>query len=215
MLRAGETHSRELNGSAEVRELHRMIHRTIKKVTDDIEGRFHFNTAIAAIMELFNALSIAASRDGGRLAAPVIRTGMETIIQLLYPFVPHLMNELWQNLNKSQPLDQKPWPEYSPEALEEEQLLIVLQVNGKVRGKMTVPAGIQRDQVETDALAEPRIKALIDGKTVQRIVYVPRNCVLLTQSIKLMALLPESCARLRAMSLQLTAGTKCFNMNPR
>jgi leucyl-tRNA synthetase len=177
MLLAGETQSRELNGSAEARELHRMIHRTIKKVTDDIEGRFHFNTAIAAIMELFNALNIAASRDGGRLAAPVIRTGMETIIQLLYPFVPHLMSELWQNLNKSQPLDQKPWPEYSPEALEEERLLIVLQVNGKVRGKMTVPAGIQRDQVETDALAEPRIKAFIGGKKVQRIVYVPRRLI--------------------------------------
>jgi leucyl-tRNA synthetase len=177
MLLAGKTDSRQLNGSAELRELHRMIHRTIKKVTDDIDGRFHFNTAISAIMELFNALSIAASQDGGRLAAPVIRAGMETIIQLLYPFVPHLMSELWQSLGKSQPLDQIPWPEYSPEALEEEQLLIVLQVNGKVRGKMTVPADIQRDQVETDALAEPRVKAFIGGKKVQRIVYVPRRLV--------------------------------------
>jgi leucyl-tRNA synthetase len=177
MLLVDDADLGQLNGAAELRDLRRMIHRTIKKVTDDIDGRFHFNTAIAAIMELFNALSIAATRDGGRLAAPVIRTGMETIIQLLYPFVPHLMSELWQNINKSQPLDQIPWPEYSPEALEEEQLLIVLQVNGKVRGKMTVPADIQRDQVETDALAEPRIKAFIGGKKVQRVVYVPRRLV--------------------------------------
>jgi leucyl-tRNA synthetase len=177
MLLAGEADSRQLNGSAEVRDLHRMIHRTIKKVTDDIDGRFHFNTAIAAIMELFNALSIAASRDEGRLAAPVIRTGIEAIIQLLYPFVPHLMSELWQSLDKSRPLDQIPWPEYSPAALEEEQLLIILQVNGKVRGKMTVPADIQRDQVETDALAEPKVRAFIGGKKVQRIVYVPRRLV--------------------------------------
>ena len=177
MLLAGETGPPQLNGSAEVRELHRMIHRTIKKVTDDIDGRFHFNTAIAAIMELFNALTIARSRDGGPLASPVIRTGVETIIQLLYPFVPHLMSELWQSLDQSRPLDQIPWPEYSPEALEEEQLLIVLQVNGKVRGKMTVPADIKRDQVEIDALAEPRVKAFIGGKKVQRIVYVPRRLV--------------------------------------
>ncbi|HEX2242234.1 MAG TPA: leucine--tRNA ligase, partial [Gammaproteobacteria bacterium] len=167
-LLAGESDSGQLNGSAEVRDLHRMIHRTIKKVTEDIDGRFHFNTAIAAIMELFNAISIAASQEG-RLAAPVIRVGMEKIIQLLYPFVPHLMSELWHSLGKSQPLHQIPWPEYSPEALEQEQLLIVLQVNGKVRGKMTVPADIQRDQVETDALAEPRVKAFIGGKKVQRI----------------------------------------------
>jgi leucyl-tRNA synthetase len=177
MLLDGKTDSRQLNGSAEVRELHRMIHRTIKKVTDDIDGRFHFNTAIAAIMELFNALTIAAGRQEGHPAAPVIRTGMETIIQLLYPFVPHLMSELWLSLEKSQPLDQIPWPEYSPEALNEEQVLIVLQVNGKVRGKITVPADTQRDQVESDALAEPRVKAFIGGKKVERIVYVPRRLV--------------------------------------
>ncbi|HEX6439349.1 MAG TPA: leucine--tRNA ligase [Candidatus Binatia bacterium] len=177
MLLGGETDSPELNGSSDVRELHRMIHRTIKKVTDDIDGRFHFNTAIAAIMELFNALSIAAGRQEGQLAAPVIRTGMETIIRLLYPFVPHLMSELWLSLEKSQPLDQLSWPEYSPEALDEEQFLIVLQVNGKVRGKIKVPANTQRDQVESDALAEPRVKAFIGGKKVERIVYVPRRLV--------------------------------------
>ena len=80
MLLVDDADLGQLNGAAELRDLRRMIHRTIKKVTDDIDGRFHFNTAIAAIMELFNALSIAANRDGGRLAAPVIRTGMETII---------------------------------------------------------------------------------------------------------------------------------------
>ena len=177
MLLDGKTDSGHLNGSAEVRELHRMIHRTIKKVTDDIDGRFHFNTAIAAIMELFNALTIAAARQEGHSAALVIRTGMETIIQLLYPFVPHLTSELWLSLEKSQALDQIPWPEYSPEALNEEQVLIVLQVNGKVRGKITVPADTQRDQVESDALAEPRVKAFIGGKKVERIVYVPRRLV--------------------------------------
>ena len=177
MLLATEADPGRLNGAAERRNLQRMIHRTIKKVTDDIDGRFHFNTAIAAIMELFNALSTAAQGQARHRDAPVIRTGTETIITLLYPFVPHLMSELWESLEKSQPLDQVPWPEYSPEALEEEQLLIVLQVNGKVRGKMTVPANVDKDQIEIDALAEPRVKAFIDGKKVQRIFYVPRRLV--------------------------------------
>jgi leucyl-tRNA synthetase len=154
-----------------------MIHRTIKKVTDDIDGRFHFNTAIAAIMELFNALSTASQGQASHGVSSVIRNGTETMITLLYPFVPHLTSELWESLGKSQPLDQVPWPEYSSEALEEEQLLIVLQVNGKVRGKMTVPADIQKDQIEVDALAEPRVKAFIDGKKVRRIIYVPRRLV--------------------------------------
>jgi leucyl-tRNA synthetase len=177
LLLAPEVDAGQLNGAAEVRSLQRMIHRTIKKVTDDIDGRFHFNTAIAAIMELFNALSTAAQGQASHGMSSVIRNGTETMITLLYPFVPHLTSELWESLGKSQPLDQVPWPEYSPEALEEEQLLIVLQVNGKVRGKMTVPADIQKDQIEVDALAEPRVKAFIDGKKVRRIIYVPRRLV--------------------------------------
>jgi leucyl-tRNA synthetase len=177
LLLAAEVDAGQLNGAAEVRSLQRMIHRTIKKVTDDIDGRFHFNTAIAAIMELFNALSTAAQGQESHGVSSVIRNGTETMITLLYPFVPHLTSELWKSLGKSQPLDQVPWPEYSSEALEEEQLLIVLQVNGKVRGKMTVPADIQKDQIEVDALAEPRVKAFIDGKKVRRIIYVPRRLV--------------------------------------
>ena len=177
LLVTAELDAGQLNGAAETRNLQRVIHRTIKKVTDDIDGRFHFNTAIAAIMELFNALNTAAQGQSDHGMWAVIRSGTETMIKLLYPFVPHVTSELWENLGKSGPLDQIPWPEYSSEALEEEQLLIVLQVNGKVRSKMTVPADIDKDQIEIDALAEPRVKAFVDGKTVRRIIYVPRRLV--------------------------------------
>ena len=163
--------------SPELRDLRRIIHRTIKKVSDDIEERFHFNTAIAAIMELFNALSAAAQRgDGSHASAAVLREGLETVILLLAPFVPHFASELWQ-LGHPERIDQVPWPAYSADAIEEEKLLIVVQINGKVRGKITVPADVTQERVETEALADPKVAGLLDGKKVQRVVYVPRRLV--------------------------------------
>jgi len=160
--------------SIDFRDLYRLIHRTIKKVTGDIEERFHFNTAIAAIMELFNALS-ASAQDESKLdtGAPVIRLGLETIIILLYPFVPHVASELWESLDHKTSLDTVAWPKYSEEALEDEKLLIVVQVNGKVRGKITVSADVTQEQIESLALADPKVAGFLDGKKVQRMVYVP------------------------------------------
>jgi leucyl-tRNA synthetase len=162
--------------SFELRELRRRIHRTVKKVTEDIEGRFHFNTAIAAIMELFNAVSTAA-QDPVRLndGAPLIKQGLATMIVMLAPFVPHLAGELWEQLGHRESLNQIPWPVYAPEALEEEKLLIVVQINGKVRGKITVPADVTQEDVQTEALADSRVAGFLDGKKVQRMVYVPRR----------------------------------------
>ena len=163
---------------AELRDLRRQIHRTIKKVSDDIDGRFHFNTAIAAIMELFNALSAAAQEPAKRAAgAAILREGLESIMLLLAPFVPHVASELWEQSGHSERLDQVPWPSYSEAALEEEQLLIVVQVNGKVRGKMTVPAEITQERIEASAMADARVMSFCDGKKIKRVVYVPRRLV--------------------------------------
>jgi leucyl-tRNA synthetase len=164
--------------SGDVRNLYRLIHRTIKKVTEDIEARFHFNTAIAAIMELFNALS-ASAQDESRLerGTVVIKAGLETIITMLYPFVPHIASELWESLDHRGGLDAVPWPKYSEEALEEEQLLIVVQVNGKVRGKITVAADADQARIEQEALDDERIKHFVDGKKLRKVVYVPRRLV--------------------------------------
>jgi leucyl-tRNA synthetase len=166
------------NLPAEVRELRRLTHKTIKKVSEDIDGRFHFNTAIAAIMELFNALS-ATAQDKLKLerGAPLVKQGLEAIIALLAPFVPHVASELWQELGHRETLDQIPWPSYSEEALEEEKLLIVVQVNGKVRGKITVPADVTQERIESEALADPKVVGFLNGQKVRRTIYVPRRLV--------------------------------------
>jgi leucyl-tRNA synthetase len=168
------SHEQGENLSSELRELRRIIHRTIKKVTDDIEGRFHFNTAIATIMELFNALSATAQDEKkSKEAAPLVKQGLETLVILLAPFVPHLASELWEQLGHHDGLEKVSWPNYSPEALEAEELLIVVQVNGKVRGKITVAADLTRERIESEAVADPKVAALLSGKKVQRVVYVP------------------------------------------
>ncbi|MGH7774532.1 MAG: leucine--tRNA ligase [Candidatus Binatia bacterium] len=161
-----------------LRELRRQIHRTIKKVTEDIEGRLHFNTAIAAVMELFNALSLQA-RDESTLeeGACLVRAGLETIVVLLYPFVPHLASELWENLGQQKSLEEVRWPVYFQEALEEEQLLIVVQVDGRVRGRITVPADASGEFIEAEVLADPKVRGFLQGKAVQRVIQVPRRLV--------------------------------------
>ncbi len=162
----------------DLRNLYRLIHRTTKKVTEDIESRFHFNTAIAAIMELFNALS-ASVQDESKLqiGTPVIKAGLETIITMLYPFVPHIASELWESLDHRGGLDAVTWPKYSEAALEEEQLLIVVQVNGKVRGKITVSADVDQTRIESEALQDQKVRGFLDGKKVQKVIHVPRRLV--------------------------------------
>jgi leucyl-tRNA synthetase len=163
---------------ADLREVRRMTHRTIKKVTDDIETRFHFNTAIAAVMELLNALTLSAKEGlSQKERAGLIKGGLETIVVLLYPFVPHMASELWEALGHHESLDQVRWPVYSEEALEEERLLIVVQVDGRVRGKITVPAAATAEMVEAEALADPKVKGFLHGKEIQRVVQVPRRLV--------------------------------------
>jgi leucyl-tRNA synthetase len=176
--RAGALNGGSDELSVELRDLRRAVHRTIKKVTEDIEGRFHFNTAIAAIMELFNALSAAAQRsDDSSASAAVRKHGLETLILLLAPFVPHMASELWCELGHGERVDEVAWPSYSADALEEEQLLIIVQVNGKVRGKITVPADMTQERIEAHALVDPKVAGLLDGKKVRRVVYVPRRLV--------------------------------------
>jgi leucyl-tRNA synthetase len=162
----------------ELKELRRQIHRTIKKVTDDIEGRYHFNTAIASVMELYNAISLVAreelvQEDAGAL----VKNGLETIVVLLYPFVPHMTSELWENLGHQEGLDGVRWPEYSAEALQEEEVLIVVQVDGRVRGRITVPADAGEKFIKEMALADPKVGDYIRGKDIRRVVQVPRRLV--------------------------------------
>jgi leucyl-tRNA synthetase len=163
---------------ADLKNLRRLTHRTIKKVTDDIELRFHFNTAIAAVMELFNAVG-AVAKDGSESKSemPVVKAALEAIVTLLYPFVPHVASELWESLGQKTPLEAVPWPSYSEEAMEQENLLIVVQVDGRVRGKITVPADASSEYIKEEALADPKVRGFLSGKEIQRVVQVPRRLV--------------------------------------
>ncbi len=159
----------------EERTLRRAVHKTIKKVTEDIEERFHFNTAIAAVMELLNVLQAT------ELATPqygaVIREALESMVQLLAPFVPHITEELWQRMGHSTPLSDTPWPAYDQEAVVDEERLIVVQVNGKLRSKITVPAGTSEDILKSMALVDEKVLPFTDGKQVRKVICVPDKLV--------------------------------------
>ncbi|MGK2944499.1 MAG: leucine--tRNA ligase [Desulfuromonadales bacterium] len=169
---AGDVDSANLQ--PEARDLRRLVHRTIKKVTEDIDGSFHFNTAIAAVMELVNGISTAPDKN----AAPeVLREAVETVVRLLSPFVPHICEELWQSLGYEASLEESGWPVWDESALVADTLLIVVQVNGKVRGKVTVPADADKESVEATALADANVIRFIEGKSVRKVIVVPGRLV--------------------------------------
>jgi leucyl-tRNA synthetase len=164
-----------LEGSLKL--LRQKIHKTIKKVTDDIE-RFHFNTAISAIMELVNEIYISDVKDStDEISRSVMREAVETVVVLLSLFVPHFAEELWEALGHQESILRTPWPEYDREAIVEEEILIVIQVNGKLRDRMTIPAAYGEEQVKSWALKSDRIQKLTEGKQIKRVILVPGKLV--------------------------------------
>jgi leucyl-tRNA synthetase len=148
-------------------ELTRLVHVTIKTVTQDIE-RLRLNTAIAAMMVLLNALTAAA---------PVPRAAVETILLLLSPFAPHVCEELWERLGHREGLTHAPWPRFDPAVLKRAELLLVVQVNGKVRARITVPAEASDEQVEAAALNHAQVKKAVDGHPIKQVIIVPNRLV--------------------------------------
>jgi len=146
------------------RELLRALHRTIQRVTEDLEG-MRFNTAIAAMMEFTNLLTPLTIRP---------RKVLETFILLLSPFAPHVAEELWSALGHRQSLAYEPWPIFDPELVKADEIEIPIQVNGKVRSRLTVPAGTSEDRLRELALADERIRAVIGDKKVVKVI-VPRG----------------------------------------
>jgi leucyl-tRNA synthetase len=161
-----------------LRGLHRKTHQTIRKVTADIEDRFHFNTAISAIMELTNTLYKAKdSTEKDSLALSVLREALEALVVLLHPFVPHITDEIWSQLGNQGSLIDVSWPEYNEEAAREELITLVLQVNGKVRSRIEVPVQIEQEELKKAALADPRIREWTSGRNVKKVVVVPGRLV--------------------------------------
>lgn len=168
--------------SSELKELRRMTHITIKRVTEDIETRMQFNTAIAAIMEFLNHFYAFKERwNSEEKHAPtdqaVVREAVESMVQVLTPFAPHIAEEMWSLLGHDQTLDKAQWPKYDEEYIRSEDMLIVIQVNGKVRQKISVAASLSDEELKTSCLEDPKVKEWIDGKKVKKVIVVPRKLV--------------------------------------
>jgi len=157
--------------------LFRKVHQTIKKVTEDIERQFQFNTAIAAMMELVNELYEYTAQGVPADKLPVVRAGLEAIALLLAPFAPHFAEELGVALGRQPSIALAAWPQYDPDAIVSSEAVIVVQVNGKVRSKMTLPAGISDKDLETAALADPKVREHLGGRDPKKVIVVQGRLV--------------------------------------
>ncbi len=156
------------------RGLIRITHQTIKKTTDDMEN-LQFNTMIAALMEYTNYLSKV--KDGGTVSDSTWKEAEKTLLLLLAPSAPHLAEELWQRTGRTFSIHNQKWPEWSEELTKEEEITLVVQVNGKVRERLTVPASITEDEAKKQALASERVKSFIAGKKITNTVFVPGRLI--------------------------------------
>ncbi len=158
------------------KELRRALNATIKKVTEDIEQRFNFNTAISSLMELVNAMY--AYKDAGVYTCGLVHETVKDLLLLLAPFVPHVAEELWHSvIDENSSVHDQSWPEYDEAALKVDNVEIVLQINGKVRGRLVVPSEASKEELEKVALADERIKSLIGDGTVRKVIAVPGRLV--------------------------------------
>ena len=158
----------------EEKDLRRVLHTTIKKVTEDIRDRFMFNTAVSSIMELVNAVYTFQDKE---LNAGLARETARDLLLMLAPFAPHITEELWSRLFAAGSVHQQKWPSYDEEALKVDEVEIVLQINGKVRGRIMLPAGADRAAMEQAAKENVRVQELTAGKTIVKVICVPKKLV--------------------------------------
>ena len=158
------------------KDLHRLLHGTIKRVTDDLELRFNFNTAISAIMELVNGLYHYRG-EVGKQNAQLLRDAIDNLLILLAPFTPHLSAELWEAVGHKDSVHFQVWPVYDEAALKTEEVEIVIQINGKVRDRLVIPAELGREELEKQALNTEKVQVSIAGKQIKKIISVPGKLV--------------------------------------
>ncbi len=160
------------------RKLHRKTHQTIRKVTQDLESNFHFNTAISAIMELVNMMIGLSSEESQSDIHPlVIKEAITTTLTLLYPMTPHFCSEFWGKTGNSSTLEDVCWPSYDKQAAKEDEITVVLQVNGKVRSRLQVDPTIEDEALKEMAMLDDKVQKFVAGKPVRKIIVVPKKLV--------------------------------------
>jgi leucyl-tRNA synthetase len=164
--------------SATTQSVLRKLHQTIRKITEDFAGRWHFNTSIAAIMELVNTLTAAEPQiAAGEVPDAVLADILRSLTMLLAPFAPYLAAEIWEHIGQTDNLLRAPWPKYDEALAKEDQIEIPVQINGKLRSVVSVDANATEDQVRDAALANEKIATAIAGKEITRLILVPRKLV--------------------------------------
>jgi len=155
-------------------DLRRKLHQTIRQVSDDLNG-FEFNTVVSALMELTNALT--AARDSGQAGSPAFKEAVDGLLRMMAPVTPHLAEELWARLGLPYSIHQQSWPKFDAEAAKEDEITLVIQINGKVRERMVVSAHIQEEAAKEKALANPTVQEYLAGKPPRKVIFVPGRLV--------------------------------------
>ncbi len=161
--------------SSKDKDLRRLVHTTIKRVTDDAGTRFNFNTAISAIMELVNGLY--QYRELSEYNKAVMAEAVDTLILVLAPFIPHVTEELWQAVGHDSSVHKQQWPVVDEQALVADEVTVIVQVNGKVRDKIVMPINVDKAEAEKIALSQPKIADMVAGKAIKKVVVVPNKLI--------------------------------------
>ena len=157
------------------KKLNYMLNATIKKITEDVSGRFSFNTAISSIMELVNELYWY--KQNAEINEPLYKEAISKLVVVLSPFTPHICEEMWEGLGNTEALVNIPWPAYDESALKQDTIEVIVQINGKLKAKMNVETGLDRSALEEAVRANDEVKALIEGKNVVKTIAVPGKLV--------------------------------------
>ena len=177
-VRAGESASRKGEDSAKEKALLRKLHQTIAKITQDFDGRWHFNTSISSIMILVNEVTAnEAAIDAGEVSPAVIAEVFRGLILLLAPFAPFFAAEMWEQIGGEGVVFRTAWPVANAELAQEDEIEIPVQVNGKLVSVVKVPAGSDEATVKAAALADEKVKTRIEGKAVVKVIVVPGKLV--------------------------------------
>jgi len=157
--------------------IHSKTHEAIQKITRDMEGSFHFNTAISQVMELVNELYRHTKNEKSSQKDGVLHDAVHDLVQLIAPFAPHIAEELWTRLGRDASVFKSGWPQFDPKAIEVQKDTIVVQVNGRVRHRVEVPLEITEDALKEQVLNEKALEAWIKDKTIRKVIVVPRRLV--------------------------------------